>query len=116
MDEKRKERRVSDTLLVSYDLPQGGRVKHQATSENISHRGMKIKIAKNCARELSKGQIVNLTFQTLGDSIPVEVKAKIVWVGVNYSQDNNLCTVGFMFLDIDEFKKKRIDGYLKRKS
>ena len=112
MSEKRNEKRVEEMLTVSYTSAEGGWVSYEAASENLSHKGMKIRIAQKSAHELTKGQHVRLQFQVLGDAIPFDVNAKVVWIK---DEDGGRSSVGIMFSSLDPMQRERIEKYLKRK-
>jgi hypothetical protein len=117
VQEKRKNPRVKDKLVVVCQLPNGGEMETIEHSEDISDSGIRITIPKS----VSKGDVITFKINLFEDAIPISAKGKIVWKKQimpsdalkDVSGENDVA--GLEFSGMDAVEAARIQSYFKRK-
>lgn len=110
MKEKRRADRIKAVLVLSYDLFKGVRVRRRGVSEDISFTGIRIKIPKKYAQELSKEQTVGLEIEGLPKLESFFIGGKVVWIAPG--PDENSSRVGITFVEMNDFQKDKLAKYL----
>jgi c-di-GMP-binding flagellar brake protein YcgR len=99
-EEKRRHIRWKKKLKVSYALTEEGDYYGDIFTEDISEEGMQILISDS----LELDQTLRMKLEFANDSVPINIIGKVVFV----KADGKQWRLGFEFVNMDDFQKRRI--------
>ncbi|MBN3040166.1 MAG: PilZ domain-containing protein [Candidatus Omnitrophica bacterium] len=116
MEEKRKEPRIKDRVIVHYEIGEGRKIEQEVASRDISMTGIQISIERNLKDDFSRWKKLELQLCVLEDVIPFILKGEVAWIKEDPEDIMGRYLVGIEFISVDEFQKERLKKYINRKT
>jgi len=99
-EEKRRHVRWKKKLKVSYALTDEMDFYEDLFTQNISEEGLQILISN----PIELNQTVNLKLEFVNDSVPINITGKVIFL----KADEKKFRIGFAFINMNDFQKRRI--------
>ncbi|MFC1509062.1 PilZ domain-containing protein [Candidatus Omnitrophota bacterium] len=108
MEEKRRFVRIEWPVLVQYKTLEDPATEDQIVAKVISEGGVSFTVYE----KLTKGTKLDMQIQVPFDSMPMFIKAKVVWIKKATEELGKAFEIGVEFLEVDPRDKKRLKLYI----
>ncbi len=108
MEEKRRFVRIEWPVLVHYKTLEDPATEDQIVAKAVSEGGVSFTVYE----KLTKGTKLDMQIQVPFDSMPMFVKAKVVWIKKSAEELGKVFEVGVEFLEVDPRDQKRLKLYI----